>query len=344
MIKDKTLGFFVKTNGLVSDRIYGGIGISFMLHRVLPAPLRDQYSINRDLAITPESLDSVIRYLRDKGCRFASMDELLDIFQSGRKPKQKLVFFTLDDGYRDNLEYALPVFRRNRVPFTIYVANCFPNHSAMLWWYWLEEKLRSDHGLTIDAPSLQRAYKWTSIQQAEALFPRIRSELKSLPKTEIANTLKKTFDKDDAAIRQQCEAISLTWEEIRQLSADPLVTIGAHTMDHLSLRTLTDSELDYEITASRRELEAKTGKDVLHFAYPYGTHEEAYTREYQAVSKNFKTAVITHRGNISMGQREFPECIPRMALGENTSSQNIDYMLNGITHFGDNGFVQTIRY
>ncbi len=343
-IKDKALGFFVKTNGLVSDRIFGGIGISFMLHRVLPASLRNQYTFNRDLAITPEHLETVIVYLRKKGCQFASMDQLHEVLQSGRKPKQKLVCLTLDDGYRDNLEYGLPVFQKYQVPVTIYVTNCFPNHNAMLWWYWLEDKLQKNHQLTIQAPSLQKEYKWATLQQAETIFPQIRTELKSLPKREITDALKKTFGKDDEMIQQELSKISLTWEEVRQLSIEPLVTIGAHTMNHLSLKTLTDAELEYEITASRQELQAKTGKTMLHFAYPYGTHAEAHIREYKAARRHFTTAVLNYRGNISMGQRDYQECIPRMALAESTTPQKLDYMLNGITHFGDNGFTQTIKY
>ncbi|MBS1625085.1 MAG: polysaccharide deacetylase family protein [Bacteroidetes bacterium] len=343
-IKDKTLGFFVKTKGLVSDRIYGGIGISFMLHRVLPSELRDQYTINRDLAITPSQLETVILYLQKKGCRFASLDELYDILQSGRKPDRKLICITLDDGYRDNLLYGLPVFQKRNIPVTIYVTNCFPNHTALLWWYWLEQKLHTDHQLRIDTASVSRNYQWTSQQQADALFPEIRTVLKSLPKTEISAAMKETFGKDDAAISRECQDISLTWDEIRQLSGEALVTIGAHTMNHLSLRTLTDAELEYEICTSKQELLEKTGKAIEHFAYPYGAIGDAFTREYSVAKKHFKTAVLNRRGNISMGQVAYTECIPRMPMGQNITPGKLDQMLNGITHFSDHGFMKTIHY
>lgn len=343
-IKDKALGFFVKTKGVVSDPIYGGIGISFMLHRVLPAALRDQYTINRDLAITPEHLDTVIRYLLKKGCRFASLDELYDTLQSGRRPDSKLVCLTLDDGYRDNLLYGLPVFKKYNIPVTIYVTNCFPHHTALLWWYWLEEALYSTDHLSIDTAALRRDYRWATPQEGTAIFPEIRMALKSLPKAEITEAMKKTFSKDEESIHAECDILSLTWEEIRQLSADPLVTIGAHTMNHLSLRTLTDAELDYEILASKKELEEKTGQAVEHFAYPYGTIADAYTREYAFAKKHFKTAVLNRRGNISLGQAAYTECIPRMPMGQNITPEKLDQMLNGITHFSDHGFTKTIRY
>ena len=66
---------------------------------------------------------------------------------------------------------------------------------------------------------------------------------------------------------------------------------------------------------SKRELEEKTGKKIEHFAYPYGSFEDAHGREYGRVKKaGFKTATINYRGNISYQQRDFLECLPRPDL------------------------------
>ncbi|MCW3127607.1 MAG: polysaccharide deacetylase [Bacteroidetes bacterium] len=343
-VKDKTLGFFVKTNGFVSKQVYGGLGLAFMLHRVLPADLRNQYSINRDLAITPEHLESVITYLTKKGCRFVSLDELHETLRDGKTPDQKLICMTLDDGYRDNMEYGLPVFKKYNVPVAIYITNCFPNQTALLWWYILEHRIFHSFQLKIETESVKKEYNWKTIQQGVALYPEIRDVLKALPKKDFARVIRESFQIDDAYIQEQCKAQALTWAEITQLSREKNVTIGAHTMNHLSMKTLTDDELQYEISASKKELEEKTGKPAEHFAYPYGGFEDAYAREYKAAKEVFKTATINHRGNISAGQRDFMECIPRMPLAESATPQKLDYMLNGIDHFSFNGFTKTIHY
>jgi peptidoglycan/xylan/chitin deacetylase (PgdA/CDA1 family) len=44
-----------------------------------------------------------------------------------------------------------------------------------------------------------------------------------------------------------CAALVMTGDEIRQLAADPLVTIGAHTRRHFALAKLTLSEARDEI-------------------------------------------------------------------------------------------------
>src|SRR6266567_1583135 len=46
--------------------------------------------------------------------------------------------FALDDCYRDNRDYALPVMREFDAPFAVYVASDFAEGSGPLWWVALE--------------------------------------------------------------------------------------------------------------------------------------------------------------------------------------------------------------
>ena len=47
----------------------------------------------------------------------------------------------------------------------------------------------------------------------------------------------------------------MTWEQIREMSKDPLVDIGAHTINHHALSKLTDSAVHKEIEDSHPYLE-----------------------------------------------------------------------------------------
>ena len=243
------------------------------------------------------------------------------------------------------MEYGLPVFKKYNIPVTIYVTNCFPNQTAIFWWYLLENRIYMSNHIKIETDLLKREFSWKNIQQGVALYPEIWGILKTLPKKDLAATIKQSFQIDNEYLKEQCVKMALTWTEIRQLSNEENVTIGAHTMNHLSMRMLSDDDLNYEVTASKAELEEKTGNPIAHFAYPYGGFGDAFTREYAAVKKiGFKTATINHRGNVSYGQKDFMECIPRMPLGQNTTVEKINFMLNGIDHFSFNGFAKTITY
>lgn len=94
-------------------------GVVLMLHRVTKMPLYD--SKNAPYSISPQRLEQAILDYRARGYRFVSIDEVVDMV-TAHHFGQPFVCFTLDDGYRDNLLEAAPVFRRYDVPFCIFVA------------------------------------------------------------------------------------------------------------------------------------------------------------------------------------------------------------------------------
>ncbi len=120
----------------------------FMLQRVCPQPNKlfpDKY-----LKISPEFLDRFITDLKSKGYEFISLDEVYKILKSGKRVWKK-VAFTLDDGYLDNYIYAYPIFKKHKVPFTIYITTSFPQREAVLWHYVLEELIiNHDHIILSD--------------------------------------------------------------------------------------------------------------------------------------------------------------------------------------------------
>ena len=68
---------------------------------------------------------------------------------------------------------------------------------------------------------------------------------------------------------------SLTWQQIREMAADPLITIAAHSITHpRDLTTLTDAELRNEIVESKRILETQLNIPIHYFVYPEGKYDE----------------------------------------------------------------------
>ena len=63
---------------------------------------------------------------------------------------------------------------------------------------------------------------------------------------------------------------TLTWEQVRAMQDSGLVEFGSHTMTHPDLRKLSDAALAYELSESKRRLEAALGRRVDAFAYPFG--------------------------------------------------------------------------
>ncbi|HTL89313.1 MAG TPA: polysaccharide deacetylase family protein [Leptolyngbya sp.] len=67
----------------------------------------------------------------------------------------------------------------------------------------------------------------------------------------------------------------MTWAQIQEMSADPLVTIASHSVNHPDLSTVTeDAQLALEMTESKQELETKLGVPIKYFVYPEGKNND----------------------------------------------------------------------
>jgi peptidoglycan/xylan/chitin deacetylase (PgdA/CDA1 family) len=88
------------------------------------------------------------------------------------------------------------------------------------------------------------------------------------------------------------ELASLTWDELRDLQRAGW-EIGAHSMTHASLPTLSDQDLAFEVEASRSVIAERLGSCTT-FAYPYGHHDD---RVVAAVRRAGFTAACTLAGS-----------------------------------------------
>ncbi len=70
----------------------------------------------------------------------------------------------------------------------------------------------------------------------------------------------------------------VTWEQLRQMIADPLVTIASHSVTHpLDLRPLSNNQLQIEVMVSKRILESQLGIPIRYFTYPAGKYDARVT-------------------------------------------------------------------
>src|ERR1700726_1793372 len=116
--------------------IFAGVGAIFMLHHVRPR--RDAaFQPNRHLEVAPEFLRAMLSRLKSRDIDIVTMDEVHQRLVE-RNFSRRFACFTLDDGYRDNRDFALPVMREFDAPCTVYVTSDFAQGTGRLWWVALE--------------------------------------------------------------------------------------------------------------------------------------------------------------------------------------------------------------
>src|SRR5262249_34368732 len=109
-----------------------GVGAILTLHLVRP-PRPELFQPNRLLEITPQFLDDVLTDLRVDNVDLVSLDEMHRRLIRGDFAR-RFVSITIDDGYRDALQWAYPILRRHQAPFAVYIPTSFPDRLGELWW------------------------------------------------------------------------------------------------------------------------------------------------------------------------------------------------------------------
>lgn len=103
----------------------------------------------------------------------------------------------------------------------------------------------------------------------------------------------------------------MTWSMVEEVSRSSVVTIGAHSINHVSLPSLSHDRLVAELVDSKKLLEQHTGKPVIWMAYPYGLFDDRVVAE--AKRAGYVGSATTLPGSVQYKSRLFH--IPRYRAG-----------------------------
>jgi peptidoglycan/xylan/chitin deacetylase (PgdA/CDA1 family) len=325
----KTLSPIIYYTGVhnLTKPFFSGRGHILMMHRVILPVKKTRIHNHLSLEISPEHLERIIEFFLKKRYDFISLDALADWMHYNIKTNRKFVAFTFDDGYKDNLEYALPVLQKHKVPFTIYITNSFPEKKAILWWYLLEDLLIRTPNIKYLFPSGMVDVRCYSYSQKERAFSIIRNHLMKLNYENIQDELNKFFSNFGFQVSDYASNLCLSWDNINSLVADPLFSIGSHTLNHHNLLNLSDKQAYAEVSESKAIIENKIQRTVQHFSYPLGKFGK---REVEIVKKcNFTTATTTQTGNISLNHSDNLHSLPRIQVNSLTTEKVLKLQING---------------
>ncbi|MDH3232374.1 MAG: polysaccharide deacetylase family protein [Alphaproteobacteria bacterium] len=310
--------------------LLGGLGVIMTFHRVVPETPAARHGPSHSLAVTADEFRGIVAYLRKIGYEIVSLDEVRRRLLEG-SGEDRFACLTFDDGYLDNYEIVYPICRELDVPITIYITIDLIEGRMVLWWYGLEAVVTQ--ASTVQCPANGEiktfaadtpARKISAYREADALI-RLTDEADRRRKIEY---LEQEYGVDFTAISQDQ---AMSWEMIEELAASGLVTIGAHTVTHRALRTLSDDEVRSEIAESRTILEKRLSQPIRHFAYPFGRASDASEREYAICrALDFDTATTTRPGVLKPHHRDSLHSLPRISAATGHSVRALRADLSGV--------------
>ena len=320
--------------------LVGGMGAILMLHHVRPQR-SGAFQPNRLLEITPEFLEGLLRRLSRARIDVVTLDEMHRRFIEDDF-KRRCVCLTFEDGYKDFLRWAYPLLRKYKMPFAMYIATSFPDRLGELWWVALEAVIAKNSRIGLVVNGKDQYFECATVREKRELFDAVYAYLGSMQSEEdvrqAVRDLCATYSIDSMSF---CRDMCMDWSEIAELAADPLCTIGAHTVNHMMLRKVSsDATVRAEIQMGRAVLEAALGKRPEHLAYPFGDPMSAGPREFRiAAELGFKTAVTRRPGVLFKAHRDHLTALPTISVnGEFQQQRYLKVLMSGAGTAFSNGF------
>lgn len=290
--------------------------VILLYHRV--AELRPDPQL---LCVTRSHFAEHLEHLR-RHYRPVSLPALGQALVSGEVP-HKAVVVTLDDGYADNLLNAKPLLEHYHVPATVFVTTgrvkrggespsdvlerCLLQPQTLPPWLTLVINGETYHWQIDDyqentAWNVTMGYYPTRRHQC---YHELYALLLPLSDASRQGVLQALADWASCPADARPDHRTLSPDELKILSEDGLVEIGAHGVNHLVLGEQPLEAQWQEISESKRYLEDILGRPVTSFAYPYGgsghvsqeTLRLVQQAEFQLACANV-AAPVTSRSNL----------------------------------------------
>lgn len=273
--------------------------------------------------VLPKRFLQHLRYLVQR-YEIVTVGEALARLQETGEPGRPLLSITFDDGYRDNVETALPILLEARCRATLYVTLEAIERGVPPW----------THQVACDLRTISQGGR-DSIPRSDPRLPDVVNQfLASAPRAgdhhvarRIEGLVADLKQRPDAERRRICSALAdlsggaglrkggmLSPEDLRRWK-DAGMEVGSHTAEHAVLSRMSADARQADLARSKAGLQMILGAPVLHLAYPngrLGDWDDGTVADARAAG--FQSAVTTVEGINHPGPDPF--AIRRISVGD----------------------------
>ncbi len=189
---------------------------------------------------------------------------------------QKIATVMFDDGYKDNIEYAVPILDEAKVKASFYIVTDSIDNNKPTWTHILEHLFQntSKSKLELDfsfLPNNLRSGQFSSnnnrLEFAKKLIPFLKT-INHEDREDVLSSIQNCFN--DVELPK----IMMNWDDIRSLK-DNGHYIGSHTVNHPMLGTMNNLEKQkYELEQSAKRIKEELGYFPKTISYPVGSYNE----------------------------------------------------------------------
>jgi peptidoglycan/xylan/chitin deacetylase (PgdA/CDA1 family) len=288
-------------------------------HRVLDPSKQAPYLFDEGVVDSaPDEFERDIQMIR-RHFTPIGIDDVARSMDGAPLPRNPILV-TFDDGYKDNIDVALPILARHRVKAVFFIATHYLCQRRMFWWdrinYILKRSTRDRIALSYpDDIELPLA---TERDRAAAIGAVLR-----IVKCRVGLDLDRFLDGlavaaevlwNDRIDRELTEPLLMTWDHVRELRRAGM-DVQSHTRTHRVLQTLDAAQLRFELRGSKDDLEYQLDEPISSISFPVGHRLERRIDVRQAlVAAGYKLGFTNATGTHRMRRGGDPFDVSRIGL------------------------------
>ncbi len=257
---------------------------NFLFHRVFPQ--RDRLWDPMDVAL----FDKCISYI-SQHYQVMLLEDL--VLSPDLNKTKNIATILFDDGYKDNIIYAVPILDKYKCKASFYVVTDCIEKNTLTWTHILEHMFQyttiSDIDLTFDfLPDDLRITNLPTEEIRMQFLKKLIPGLKALSHEKrniVIEKVRETFSDIDLP------RIMMDWSDLLELKNNGHY-IGSHTVSHCMLGTMTnEDEIRSELKLSAQIIEENLGYFPKTISYPVGSYNETTIRLSKEVGYSLGLAV-----------------------------------------------------
>lgn len=222
--------------------------------------------------ITATEFEKHIIYLK-KHFDIVSISEAFELYRNNIKPKRKTITISFDDGFKNNLDTALPILEKYNVKTTFFVCSICTQDMEIrsLWAEYINclNHFHKNENIVVVNYCFQNGF-----DSAKNIYlSDFIKELDTAKREVVMNDIITRYDlnKKIQEIPEEYWKL-MTAEELKRFSQSKVVEIGSHGHLHYNLGNISLNDAEAELKISKQLLENTINKPVNSIAYPDGSY------------------------------------------------------------------------
>lgn len=238
-------------------------------------PLRPQ--------LRPSELESILKVM-SKYYHFITAEQCIGMLEGKVPIIEHALLLTFDDGYRNTIDYALPICEKFGIKPLLFIATGHIDSGKPFWFDRLDYALQQNMGsiISIEYEGVNYTFDATTRETLKVCYQQFRDDCKKsfnddIKMNHLFNGLSHKLEVSSGkALCDICHdddwSSTATWFLLREVVKKDRINIASHTVDHWRLNSLTQEQIFFQLQQSKVRIENELGIKCDYFCYPNGNY------------------------------------------------------------------------